>query len=298
MQRRNTPMSSFNPVRRNGTPLHGGGSQHRSHHVTRVPTPPSFKPNTTIKISRVVEASSHNERRHVGSFIYSPTISTPDIHTPLPTRLNVSIRPNLLPSFRDPDQVNCTYTVRVSRIWLRQAERESICAERFLWGSGIYTDDSDVVAAAIHSGYLKCAWSDWVDTRLLQDIIRDQNPTVDAGQENVPPEPQEPVAGKDLQITLLILPQLERYEQSVRYGLRSRSWPEDTKDALHDGVSLMVLNCEWVDEGSERGQSRSGAARRNRLDNTLARPQMRTGRVANGSSTASSLRQPRTAVAA
>ncbi len=226
-----------------------------------------------IKISTILQKASTNQRRHLGSFLYSPTISTPDL--PIRTKLNVSVRPNLLPSFRDSELINCTYTVRVSKTWLRHAQREAICTERFLWGSGIFTDDSDPVVAAIHSGYLKGAWSEWVDTELLERIIREQNPRIDAGQDNVPEEAVEPPPGMDLHITLLVLPQLERYEPSVRYGVSSRTWPEEAKDAPHDGVSFMVLKCEWVNEGTERGKARTGIARRERLHrefaNTLAR---------------------------
>ena len=161
--------------------------------------------------------------------------------------------------------VNCTYTIRVSRSWLRSVEREAICAERSLWGAGIYTDDSDPVAAAIHSGYVKGAWNDWVDISLLEQIIREQNPRIDGGQEHVPEEPVEPRGDLDLHITMLVLPQLEKYEEIVRYGLKSRTWPEEAKDAPHDGVSFMVLHCEWVDEGTGRGKERTGVARRKRL---------------------------------
>jgi Histone deacetylation protein Rxt3 len=224
-----------------------------------------------IKIGPVVNAAAKHPHRHLGFFLYSPIISVPDLHTPIRTKVNVSIRPNLAPSFRDPADVNCTYTVRVSRTWLRRAEREAICVERFLWGSGIYSDDSDPVAAAIHSGFVKGAWSEWVDTTLLEQVIREQNPSIDV-RENVPESPLEPPDGKDLHITLLVLPQLEKYAGTARYGIKSRAWPEELKMAPHDGVSFMVLNCEWVDEGSARGQERTGAARRKRL-NALMVPQ-------------------------
>lgn len=274
LQGRNTPLSSLNPIRRTSTPNQNGNSSthhnhhrhHHHHHHHQQPVLPQkiFKPNTTIKISPVVKAAAKIPRRHLGFFVYSPVISVPDLHTPNRTKLNISIRPNLIPSFKDPLQVNCTYTIRVSRTWLQHAEREAICAERFLWGAGIYSDDSDPIAAAIHSGFVKGAWGEWVDTTLLEQVIKEQNPSIDIG-DNVPDSPVKPPDNKDLHITLLVLPQLERYAESVRYGIKSRAWPEEAKDAPHDGVSFMVLNCEWLDEGSARGQERSGVARRKRL---------------------------------
>ncbi len=220
-----------------------------------------------IKVCSVVNTAAKNPRRHLGFFLYSPILSVPELHTPVRTRLNVSIRPNLIPSFKDPDQINCTYTIRVSRTWLRASEREAICSERFLWGSGIYSDDSDPVAAAMHSGFIKGAWSERVDdTALLEQVIREQNPSIDV-KENVPDIPVEPPEGKDLHIKLLVLPQLEKYTETARYGLKSRTWPEEEgrKGVPHDGVSFMVLECKWVDERSARGQDRSGVARRKRL---------------------------------
>lgn len=233
-----------------------------------------------IKIRSVVDAAAKNPRHHLGFFLYSPVISVPELHSPVRTKLGVSIRPNITLSFKDPEQINCTYTIRVSRTWLRTDEREAICSERFLWGSGIYTDDSDPVAAAIHSGFIKGAWNDEVDTDLLERVSREQNPSIDF-KDNVPEAPVEPPEGKDLHIKLLVLPQLEKYGESARYGLKSRTWPEEEeeeveeegKGAPHDGVSFTVLDCTWVDEGSARGQERSGVARRKRLHAlTVLRP--------------------------
>ena len=226
----------------------------------------------------MLQAASRNPRRHLGSFLYLPEVSTIDHYSGPPKKLNVSIRPNLLPAFQDPENVNSTYTVRVSRTWLRNSEREAVCSERFLWGSGIFTDDSDPVAAAIHSGFVKGAWGDFVDGTLLEHIVLEQNPVIDAGQENVPDAPLDPPTGMDLHITLLVLPRLQRYEGSARYGLKSRTWPEEAADAPHDGVSFMVLTCKWFDEGTERGKGRTGLARRQRLHDELGGGIMKTGR--------------------
>ena len=72
-----------------------------------------------------------------------------------------------------------------------------------------------------------------------------------------------------MHITLLVLPTLEYYGASTRFGVGSRDWPENGHGARHDGVSFAVLSCEWIDEGSGRGEERSGAARRERLRQRL-----------------------------
>lgn len=189
----------------------------------------------------------------------------PDQASSRRSKVNFSVTPNLLPSFADDDQINCTYTIRVSRTWLTDSVREAIWKERFLWGSGIYTDDSDPMAAVFHSGFVKASWPDGTDTDLLETIIKEQNPKIDFA-ENVPPWPKVPPADMDLHITLLVLPTLESYKSTTRFGIRSRDWPESQEDrGRHDGVSFAVLNCEWVDEGGSRGEERGGRARRERL---------------------------------
>jgi hypothetical protein len=70
-----------------------------------------------------------------------------------------------------------------------------------------------------------------------------------------------PVKDKDLHITVLILPTLESYTGTVAHGIKSRSFP-----GKHDGMSFKVESITWVDEKSARGEERSGAARRKRLE--------------------------------
>lgn len=221
--------------------------------------------STSIKIKPIIESVSSNPRRHLGSFLYSPSFSVPDQPPLRRNKCDFGVTPNLLPAFTNENQLNCTYTVRVSRTWLADSVREAIWKERYLWGSGIYTDDSDPVAAAFHSGFIKAAWPDGTDTELLENIIKEQNPKIDF-VENVPPSPISPPADMDLHITLLVLPTLTSYKSTARFGIRSRDWPESEDDrGRHDGVSFAVLNCEWVDEGSSRGIARGGKARRERL---------------------------------
>ena len=283
LQRRASPLSTLNNIRRVSTPtVSGAQSIHRHHHHHHhhhhhrndaTSQSATLKPSTTIKISHILQEAAKTPRRHLGTYLYSPKITIPEPHQPSHTRLNISIKPSMLPSFKDHADFNCTYTVRVSRTWLQHSEREAICMERFLWGSGIYSDDSDPIAAAVHSGYIKGAWNENVDITLLEQIIAEQNPQIDGGNEHVPDIPAEPPANRDLHITLLVLPRLERYVSTARYGIKSRSWPEEEGEAPHDGVSFLVLNCEWVDEGDERGKDRTGAARRSRIDSSLGSPQ-------------------------
>ena len=176
--------------------------------------------------------------------------------------------PNPLPRFEGKE--NCTFTVRVPRLYLSNAEREQICLRRALWGVDIYTDDSDPVAAAIHAGWIRGEWADDVDLALL-DIGSGEDPATGPKTSHVDPKsslvltrppakPVTPPAGMDLHLTLLILPTLQSYASSVAHGLRSRGWGD-----THDGMSFQIQEVAWVDEGIASVEERGGEARRKRL---------------------------------
>ncbi|EXJ95042.1 hypothetical protein A1O1_00160 [Capronia coronata CBS 617.96] len=257
--------------------------QHHHHHLQRQPrtaeNTPSFRPRKIIRISSVVALARRNPRRHLGFFTYDPEVGPVDLNKPGNPKFDVAVRPNLLPSFTEAEHINCTYTVRVPRIWLRRRERGLICQERYLWGSGIYTDDSDPVAAAMHAGFITSVLPPGIDEALLQRVIEEQNPRIEGG--TAPEKPMAVDENKDLHITLLVLPQLECYVDSVRFGIKSRRWPDEPESppsattssgspssnkTPHDGVSFMVLKTEFVDDGVEvKRVGRTGKEKRKRL---------------------------------
>jgi hypothetical protein len=86
----------------------------------------------------------------------------------------------------------------------------------------------------------------------------------------------------ELHLDLLILPRLEKYEGTVEYGISSR------KSTTHNGMSFMIHQLRWVEEGmGSRGQERTAAAMKRRLDASTALLSLTTGgegvmRAANG----------------
>lgn len=222
-----------------------------------------------------MKSVAHLPRRHLGSTLYAPRIGVPTAAAPAESqKFGYTTTPVPIPRFEGKE--NCTFTVRVPRFRIDDSHREEICARRALWGTGVYTDDSDPVAAAIHSGFIRGAWGEDVDISMLDLEIKEghnhappPDPNAPEGEKRLPPVPPP---DKDLHITLLILPRLERYESSLMYGLKSRAWGD-----THDGMSFKVERVEWVDEGSTRGEERSGEARRKRLRNM-----MQTGRICTG----------------
>lgn len=282
-QRRDGPFPTSNPARRTATPTSNPSQLLNSNHqLQRQPSAAehlqALKPKKVIKISSVVALARRNPRRHLGFFKYDPETGPVDLDRPNAQKFDIAIRPNLLPSFTEEEHINSTYTVRVPRMWLQERERGLICAERYLWGSGIYTDDSDPVAAAMHSGFITSVHPAGIDEALLERIIEEQNPRIEGLTAPEKPRPVE--ENKDLHITLLILPQLEQYVESARFGIKSRSWPEGLSGPSnpsveglrtpHDGVSFMVLKTEFVNDGQEvKRVGRTGKEKRERLRREL-----------------------------
>ena len=80
-----------------------------------------------------------------------------------------------------------------------------------------------------------------------------------------PAAPITPPADMELQVDLLILPLVEKYEGTVEYGISSR------KSKTHDGLSFVIHQMRWVEEGvGSRGQERTAAAMKRRLEASAA----------------------------
>jgi hypothetical protein len=146
--------------------------------------------------------------------------------------------PKPLPQFSKMDE-GSTFTIRVSRVHLSPTSRQEITNRCAVWGTEIYTDDSDVIAACIHFGWFRGEWSSDVDTTHLGLELDDDPPDSPKDFLEAPPRrgPIPVPADKDADITVLICPPLEKYTSSIKFGLKSREWG-DTHDGYtgeHDG---------------------------------------------------------------
>jgi hypothetical protein len=177
--------------------------------------------------------------------------------------------PEPLPRFEG--QENCTFTIKVPKVYVGDVSREEITKRRAVYGTDVYTDDSDVIAACIHQGWFRGAWSKDVDTDLLgleiegsvNDAIYGKNYEKDVLTEPPPRGPMYVPKNKDLHVTILVLPALEKYASTTRFGIKSREWGgrHDGYKGIHDGLSFMILSIRWVD-GVGITEGRSGGLRR------------------------------------
>jgi len=216
-------------------------------------------PKITIRSKAVLDSVAHLPRNHLGHSYYQSDLSPvgKTMNSPR-ARLGFASTPQPLPLFEGSE--NCTFTIRVPRIHLMDQSRREITARRAVWGTDVYTDDSDIIAACIHHGWFRGCWADDVDVSLLGLELND-GPTVPPEDYLVEPPKNGPIEipkDRDLHVTVLILPKLEKYSSVTRFGMRSREWGAKREGyrGQHDGLSFMVLSVRWVD-GDELGASRS-----------------------------------------
>ncbi|XPS72126.1 hypothetical protein M3J09_004296 [Ascochyta lentis] len=242
--------------------VQGAPHHHHHHHAARAALLTAKLPPKVHDVQPVLEEAAKLPRRHLGSHVYEATTDLPRPNSSLDDQFGYASKPNPLPRF-ETNPINCTFTVRVPRFYLRPRQRQHIVLERHLWGARVYRDDSDPIAAAIHSGWIRGEWDDTVDVGMLDPRITAPNDPSDAEDtlNKLPAAPVTPPADMDLQIEILILPQMQEYTGSVEYGISSR------QSRAHDGLSFMINKIRWVEEGiGSRGQERTAAALKRRLD--------------------------------
>jgi hypothetical protein len=190
------------------------------------------------------------------------------------------------------DSVNCTLTVKIGKQHLVPSAREEITSRRALWGTDIYTDDSDIVAACIHQGWIRGEWPEEVDVDLLDLYTPDEKekkgrksgavkhaaPSNNLVVLDEPPKggPMNVPENRDLHVTVLILPRLQKYASTIRFGIKSREFGGQIGDghglqhsAKHDGLSFMITGIRWVSNGVGTQNRLRGKARRERIRRAL-----------------------------
>ena len=258
------------PAQGNSAGPHRHHSHHHvaHHHHHHTPKPPRI-PNTIINNETLLKSIRHLPRVHLGSTVYSSSVEPATSNASQSSKLGYSSTPKPLPRYEGKE--NCTFTVRIPRFYLGALEREDICRRRALWGTDVYTDDSDPIAAAVHSGWIRGDFGEDVDPAALELPNNDKTESrvtrrASDGQEifTAPPaEPMLPPPDKDLHLSLLVLPPLEKYASHIAHGIKSRSWGN-----THDGMSFRIEKMQWVDD---HGSNRTGEAQRQRMK--LARSQ-------------------------
>ena len=252
--------------------------------ATPVPTLPP-RPKKTITSKAVLDAVADRPRHHLGDLLYETTIEPARLVPNIASNRGFQTTPKPLPWDRIRDRENCILTVKVARVHLSARAREEITVRRALWGSEVYSDDSDVIAACIHMGWIRGEWPDDVDVSMLdldhglnanglpektesrrrKDKEREEKERQHANEATyleAPPRtgPVYVPDDRDMHVTLLILPRLERYASTTRFGIQSREFGRN-----HDGLSFMVTGIRWVENGAGAQSRLRGKERRARM---------------------------------
>ena len=125
--------------------------------------------------------------------------------------------------------------------------------KRKVWGTDVYTDDSDLLCICLHSGWLRLLPS---PTSLTppSTTTKSASPSTStsAGATAMDLDSAAPKVVKftggsggkrsgSIIVKMVVAPTLLRYQSSVRQSLKSRNWGNG-----HDGVSLMIESVDFV----------------------------------------------------
>lgn len=187
----------------------------------------------TVNNSPALDAIAHiNPKPFLGRFIYEPGW--------------------IIPSAIAEDNLGGRFEVRIPQRFLKR-ENEAV-VQRKLWGTGVYTDDSDVVASKtpfspniLHSRY--SLFSHLPFSRIMSLFV------VLYHTSTLPPAALH--RPTDMSAHFLILPTLQHYTASTQNELRSRGWK------VHDGFSIFLERVEKINVGEAEGGWRG---RKRRLD--------------------------------
>lgn len=251
---------------------------HVHHHVTAAKQVNTIIPipKVTIRNQAVLDAVKDRPRNHLGHAYYHSTLTAEASAIKRDHSRGFASTPDPLPRFEGKE--NCTFTVKIPSVYLDDKSREEITARRAVWGTDIYSDDSDIIAACIHQGWFRGKWHADIDESLLDlDIEVEGNGAVQAPVDpdaliTAPPAtgPMHVPANRDCHVTILILPLLRKYASITRFGIKSREWggKHDGYQSVHDGLSFMIQSIRWV-KGVDGEEGRYGKERRNIFSDQL-----------------------------
>ncbi|KAG2173231.1 hypothetical protein INT43_004605, partial [Umbelopsis isabellina] len=188
-------------------------------------TGPLPKPKLIIKNEQVWKSLEGIPEKSLGVFVYEPGVQLPVLE----------------------NQENAILEVRIPS-WCLTYENKMV-KKRALWGTDIYTDDSDIVAMILHTGQYDASYQE-PQVKLNSDVLLAMSGTAAVV------EPRRLEVGKnvpdhDVSVMLRVLPKLQRYTGTIRHHLKSRQWGGN-----HDGLSIYVEKVELLPRGEARAKGR------------------------------------------
>ncbi|KAI9485766.1 MAG: histone deacetylation protein Rxt3-domain-containing protein [Benjaminiella poitrasii] len=180
------------------------------------------RPKLVVKNEQVWKMLEGIEEKALGVRLYTPSLTLPSLE----------------------DSVNGLMEIRVPARYLTFDNIQ--VRKRALWGTDVYTDDSDVVAMTIHSGQYKPAWVEPEEGTFMSAVLGVENAVEKQRRRH-----RYAIPDHDLKVIVRVLPTLEQYAGTIRNKLKSREWGK------HDGMSLFIQKVEKIKRGDAKLKGRS-----------------------------------------
>lgn len=188
----------------------------KSSNITKFPGQLSVRPEF---IEPIIRASKvFGEVKYTGAHFLQDT----------PIKSRDTLKLFLLPRFTESDIGSIVPVIIPSHHLI--AYRNLSVRSRAIWGTEVYTDDSDIVSILIHTGNFIPFPTSKVGNNL------------ENGQQRLPSS--EYLSPPSIRCLIRVLPKLIKYTGSLRYGLQSRGW-----GGSHDGYSIRLekMFCDNID---------------------------------------------------
>lgn len=261
------------------------------------------KPKRIISNKAILDSVAQKPSEHLGDWIYEVDLKPAriqDARSGRQPRHAYQSTPKPLPMSTIRGKEGSTLMVKVGKQHLKPSARAEITSRRAVWGTDVYTDDSDVVAACIHAGWIRGEWPDDVDVNLLglEEGIGAEGKETKGGKKGRSKETTDPLQkinpdfleaplttgpvqapeGRDMHVMVQVLPKLEKYASTVRFGIKSREWGgklgRDGQRSSHDGLSFMIKSVRFVTNGAAPQSRLRGQARRDRMRKAMQEVEM------------------------
>ncbi|GKT94330.1 LOW QUALITY PROTEIN: histone deacetylation protein RXT3 [Colletotrichum tofieldiae] len=249
-----------------------------------VQSPTSILPPSPRRFSKaVLEAVAHRPRTHLGDVLYEPKLKPARQIPNVPSGRGFSSTPTPLPWHIIKDKENCTLTVKVPKVHLTPLAREEITARRALrlgyrrclhsrgWIRGEWADEVDVSLLDLDRG-LSAPEKEVPATKRRKEKEKEEKARLEANSATYldkPPKtgPVNVPADRDMHVSIVILPRLEKYSSTTRFGIQSREYGGryNGRQSIHDGISFMVTGLRWVTNGAGTQSRLRGKGRRERM---------------------------------
>ncbi|KAG0670882.1 hypothetical protein C6P45_001647 [Maudiozyma exigua] len=162
-------------------------------------------------------------------------IIVPAVELPYPYNFEQYYTPNcFLPSF-NTENINTLVKIKIDASEINKflAGDSKRLENRELWGTDIYTDDSDPLLALKHVGFFETK-TEGQPRKRTPGNIHNQDNVIDG--EFVSSE-------SGLEVTVLLLDYLQSYFGLNRYGIVARSWLDSVP---HDGLSFGIYEIKII----------------------------------------------------